>query len=82
MNKTYKFNQIFKFNKKEIPLTTNREIEVNDMRIPNGVVINEGVRFGGIDFTKYIGCDIAGYEQEERVLIIGVYAGEKQKEPK
>ena len=73
MNKTNKFNQIF-----TLTLTTNLKIEANEMVLPKGVIINEGVKFGGVDFTEYIGCDIAVYEENGIITIKGVYA-EKQK---
>jgi len=54
-------------------LTPKIRISVNGISFGHGVTFGPGVSFGGIDFTKYIGKDIAAEDQNGILVIKGIY---------
>ena len=68
----YKFSDVFQV----LPngaLTPKRQIHVNGITFGPGVSFGSGVSFGGVDFTQYQGKDIGAEEQNETLIIKGVY---------
>ena len=54
-------------------LMPKRQIHVNGITFGPGVGFGRGVSFGGIDFTQYLGKDIAAEEKDNILIIKGLY---------
>jgi len=70
MRKT--FYEVFKINP-DNSLEPLRRVKIGGVEFGPGVKFSGGVRFGGIDFTKYIGRDLEIEVEGDLWVITGIY---------